>query len=154
MTKVFALLPPTTGAVSNNALGTTKSKTTANIWDLKIDHIFSEAQRISGGFDYGNTFKGDVSSLGPIFGQGTRQSTRYARFSHNYFFSPTIVNQFLLGFSRRFRGEVANSLGQGYPAKIGLTGVNNTTFPCIKFFGGPYREVLNACGDSQFADNV
>jgi hypothetical protein len=154
MAKVFALLPPTNGGLSNNAIGTSVSKTTANLWDLKIDHIISDKQRISGGFDYGNTFKGNVSSLGPIFGQGTPQSTRYVRFSHNYIFRPTVVNQFLVGFSRRFRGEVANSLGQGYPAKIGLTGVNNTTFPCIKFFGGPYREVLNACGDSQFADNV
>src|SRR5713226_5762468 len=154
MTKLFGLLPPTTGAPSNNTLGTHTAKTTANLWDLKIDHIISDKQRISGGFDHGQTFKGDVSSLGPIFGQSTPQSTRYVRFSHNYDFRPTVVNQFLIGFSRRFRGEVANSLGQGYPEKIGLTGVNNTTFPCIKFFGGPYREVLNACGDSQFADNV
>ena len=154
MTKLFALLPPTTGAPSNNTLGTHTAKTTANLWDLKIDHIISDKQRISGGFDHGQTFKGDVSSLGPIFGQSTPQSTRYVRFSHNYVFRPTVVNQFLVGFSRRFRGEVANSLGQGYPVKIGLTGVNNTTFPCVKFFGGPYREVLNACGDSQFADNV
>jgi len=154
MTKLFALLPPTTGAPSNNTLGTHTAKTTADLWDLKIDHIISDKQRISGGFDHGQTFKGDVSSLGPIFGQSTPQSTRYVRFSHNYIFRPTVVNQFLVGFSRRFRGEVANSLGQGYPAKIGLTGVNNTTFPCVKFFGGPYREVLNACGDSQFADNV
>src|SRR3989454_591183 len=154
MTKVFALLPPTTGGLSNNVIGTSTAKTTANLWDLKIDHIISDKQRISGGFDHGNTLKGDVFSFGPIFGQSTPQSTRYARFSHNYVFSPTVVNQFLFGFSRRFRGEVANSPGQGFPAKIGLTGVQNTTFPCIKFFGGPYREVLNACGDSQFADNV
>ena len=154
MAKVFALLPPTTGAPSNNVTGTSTAKTTADIWDLRIDHIVSNRQRISGGFDHGQTFKGDVFSFGPIFGQSTPQSTRYVRFSHNYDFRPTVVNQFLVGFSRRFRGEVGNSLGQGYPAKIGLTGVNNTTFPCIKFFGGPYREVLNACGDSQFADNV
>src|SRR3989454_1930691 len=154
MTKVFALLPPTTGGLSNNVIGTSTAKTTANLWDLKIDHIISDKQRISGGFDHGNTLKGDVFSFGPIFGQSTPQSTRYARFSHNYVFSPTVVNQFLFGFSRRFRGEVANSPGQGFPAKIGLTGVQNTTFPCIKVFGGPYREVLNNCGDSQFADNV
>ena len=154
MTKVFALLPPTNGGLSNNVTGTRTAKTTANLWDLKIDHVISDKQRISGGFDYDNTLKGEISSLGPIFGQSTPQSTRYARFSHNYVFSPTVVNQFLVGFSRRFRGEVANSLGEGFPAKIGLTGVNNTTFPCIKFFGGPYREALNACGDSQFADNV
>ena len=65
-----------------------------------------------------------------------------------------MVNQFLFGFSRRFRGEVSNSLGQGYPAKIGLKGVQNTTFPCIKFIGTPYQEQLNNCGDSEFADNV
>ena len=46
------------------------------------------------------------------------------------------------------------SLGQGYPEKIGLTGVQNTTFPCIKFTGTPYEGLLNNCGDSQFADNV
>src|SRR5258708_23006936 len=63
-----------------------------------------------------------------------------------------MVNQFLFGFSRRFRGEVANSLGQGYPAKIGLTGVNQNTFPCIKWFGSNYQ--VNNCGDSEFADNV
>src|SRR5258708_16129378 len=63
-----------------------------------------------------------------------------------------MVNQFLFGFSRRFRGEVANSLGQGYPAKIGLTGVNQNTSPCIKWFGSNYQ--VNNCGDSEFADNV
>jgi len=154
ITKLFALLPPTNGGLSNNTIGTSVSKTTANLWDLKIDHIISDKQRISGGFDYGNTFKGAVSSLGPIFGQGTPQSTRYVRFSHNYVFKPTVVNQFLVGFSRRFRGEVSNSLGQGYPAKIGLTGVNNTTLPCFKFINTPTNEQLSNCGDSQFADNV
>jgi Carboxypeptidase regulatory-like domain/TonB dependent receptor len=155
ITKLFALLPPpTNGNPSNNTIGTSTSKTTANLWDLKIDHIISDKQRISGGFDHGQTFKGAVSSFGPIFGQGTPQSTRYVRFSHNYVFRPTVVNQFLVGFSRRFRGEVSNSLGQGYPAKIGLTGVNNTTLPCFKFINSPTGENLSNCGDSQFADNV
>src|SRR6266852_1793502 len=51
MTKVFALLPPTTGGLSNNVIGTSTAKTTANLWDLKIDHIISDKQRISGGLD-------------------------------------------------------------------------------------------------------
>src|SRR5213080_5156512 len=154
MTKVFALLPPTNGGLTQNVTDHSLSSTTANLFDVKIDHAFSDKHRISGGFDYDNTKTGGVSSLSPIFGSSTPQNTRYVRFSDNYIFSPTLVNQFLVGFSRRFRGEVSNSLGQGYPAKIGLTGVNNTTFPCIKFFGGSYREVLNNCGDSEFADNV
>jgi len=155
ITKLFALLPPPTNSgLSDNTIGTSTAKTTANLWDLKIDHIISDKQRISGGFDHGQTSKGSVSSFGPIFGQSTPQSTRYVRFSHNYDFRPTVVNQFLVGFSRRFRGEVSNSLGQGYPAKIGLTGVNNTTLPCFKFINTPTGENLSNCGDSQFADNV
>jgi hypothetical protein len=154
MTKVFALLPPTSGGLTNNVVDTTINTTTANLYDVKIDQIISTNHRISGGFDYDNTNTGGISNLGPIFGSVTPQSTRYARFSDNYTLTPSLVNQFLFGFSRRFRGEVSNSLGQGYTAKIGLTGVQDTTFPCIKFTGTPYEGLLNNCGDSQFADNV
>jgi hypothetical protein len=154
MKKVFALLPPTNGGLTNNVVDTTVSSTTANLFDIKIDHTISDKQRISGGFDYDNTNTGGTSNLGPIFGSITPQRTRYARISDNYIFTPSLVNQFLFGFSRRFREEISNSLGQGYPATIGLTGVANTTFPCIKFTGTPYEGLLNNCGDSQFADNV
>jgi hypothetical protein len=154
MTKVFALLPATNGGLTNNVVNTSVNSTTANLFDIKVDHIISDKHRISGGFDFDNTNTGGTSNLGPIFGSVTPQSTRYARFSDNYIFTPSLVNQFLFGFSRRFRGEVSNGLGQGWPAKIGLTGVQNTTFPCIKFTGTPYEGLLNNCGDSQFADNV
>ena len=152
MTNVFGLLPATNGSLNNNVIDRSLSRTTANLFDVKIDHSFSEKHRISGGFDYDNTDTGGTSDLGPIFGSHTPQSTRYARVSDNYVFSPTLVNQALFGFSRRFRGEVSNSLGQGFPEKIGLTGVNNTTFPCIKWGDTNYN--VNNCGASQFADNV
>jgi Carboxypeptidase regulatory-like domain/TonB dependent receptor len=154
ISKVFGLLPTTTGALTNNVIDTTISSTTANIFDIKIDHNISNKQRISGGFDYDNTNTGGVSNLGPIFGSVTPQNTRYVRFSDNYIFTPSLVNQFLTGYSRRYRGEVSNGLGQDYPDKIGLTGVSPVTFPCIKFTGTPYENLLNNCGDSQFADNV
>jgi hypothetical protein len=154
ITNVFKLLPATNGNPTDNVIDRSLSSTTANIWDLKIDHVISSKQRISGGFDYDNTLTGGTSNLGPIFGSHTLQNTRYARFSHNYIFSPTVVNQFLFGFSRRFRGETSNSLGQGFPQKLGLKGVQNTTFPCIKFRNSPTGEQLNNCGDSEFADNV
>ncbi|MGA9510479.1 MAG: hypothetical protein WBV55_17805, partial [Candidatus Sulfotelmatobacter sp.] len=81
-------------------------------------------------------------------------STRYARFSHNYTFSPSVLNEFLVGFSRRFRTEASNSLGQNWPQKLGITGVSNVTYPCFEFTGTNYQNNLNNCGDSQFADNV
>src|SRR5229473_8325253 len=80
MTNVFKLLPPTSGALNNNVTDHTVSSTTANLFDVKVDHIFSEKHRISGGFDYDNTRTGGSSDLGPIFGQSIPQRTRYARF--------------------------------------------------------------------------
>ena len=154
VSNILALLPKTTGASQNNVLDTTVSTTTANLFDLKIDEIISEKHRISGGFDYDNTNTGGQSNLGPLFGSTTPQNTRYARISDNYIFTPSIVNQFLFGFSRRFRGELSDSIGQNYPSKIGLTGVQSTTFPCVKFTAAPFQDILNNCGDSQFADNV
>jgi hypothetical protein len=154
MSNVFALLPATNGALTNNVVDRTVSSTTANLFDVKIDHTISDKQRISGGFDYDNTKTGGNSDLGPIFGSSTPQDTRYARISDDYILSPSLVNHLLAGFSRRFRTEASNTIGGGYPAKIGLTGVLDTTFPCIKFTGTAYEGLLNNCGDSQFADNV
>lgn len=154
MTNVFNLLPPTNGNLTNNVVDHSSTLTTANLFDIKIDHNISNKQRISGGFDYDNTNQGGTSSLGPIFGSTTPQSTRYARVSDNYIFTPTLVNQVLFGFSRRYRKEGSNSIGGGWPAKIGLTGVSQATFPCMKFLGTPYEGLLNNCGDSEFADNV
>ncbi len=51
MSKVFGLLPTTTAALTNNVINTTINSTTANIFDIKIDHNISYKQRISGGFD-------------------------------------------------------------------------------------------------------
>jgi hypothetical protein len=154
MTKVFSLLPKTSGSLTNNVFDQSLNITTANLWDLKIDETISAKQRISAGFDYDNTNTGGTDILAPFLGSQTPQDTRYARFSHNYIFSPTVVNQFLVGFSRRFRTEASNGIGQNWPQKLGLTGVNNATFPCIRFYGTNYQDDLNNCGDSQFADNV
>ncbi|WP_373694106.1 carboxypeptidase regulatory-like domain-containing protein [Edaphobacter paludis] len=154
MSKVFALLPPTNGSLTNNVVNTSISTTTADLYDVKIDQVISSKQRISGGLDWDDTDTGGVSNLGPIFGSHTPQVTRYARVSDDYIFSDSVVNHLLFGFSRRFRTEASNTLGQDYPAKIGLTGVSPVTFPCIKFVGTPYESLLNNCGDSQFADNV
>lgn len=154
ITKAFSFLPATSSSLENNVLNRSVSKTTANLFDVKIDQVISDKQHLTFGFDIDHTNTGGTSSLGPIFGSHTPQNTHYYRVSDSYTFSNSIVNQFLAGFSRRWRGEVSNGLGAGYPAKLGLTGVDNTTFPCIIFNGSPYHDTFNNCGDSQFADNV
>src|SRR5205085_10478521 len=82
MTKVFSLLPATSGSLTNNVFDQSKSITTANLWDLKIDQTVSDKQRFSFGVDYANTKTGGTSILAPFLGSKTPQSTRYIRFSH------------------------------------------------------------------------
>lgn len=151
---LFGLLPPTNGGLTNNVVDPTVSKTSADIFDIKWDQKIFSSDHLSVGFDYDNTDTGGFSSLSPLFGQNTPQDTRYFRISDDHIFSPSVVNHFLAGFSRRFRGEISNTLGQDYVTKIGLTGVQNTTLPCFIFVGTPYENALNNCGDSEFADNV
>jgi len=154
MTKVFGYLPPTNGNLTNNVFQRTTSQVIANLFDVKVDQNVSGRQRISAGFDYDNTNNQSIVSLGPIFGGQTPQNTRYGRLSDDYTLTTSLLNHFLVGFGRRYRGELSNGIGQGFPSKLGLMGVQNTTFPCIKFHGTPYDSVLNNCGDSEFADNV
>jgi hypothetical protein len=154
MSKVFGYVPKTNGNLTNNVVQFTSTKTTADIFDIKIDQNISTRQRVSAGFDYDNTNSLPQISLGPIFGQQGPQNTRYVRLSHDYTFTPSVLNHFLAGYGRRYRGEISNSLGGGYPAKLGLTGVQNNTFPCFNFESTPYGQNLGGCGDSEFADNV
>jgi carboxypeptidase family protein len=154
ITKLMALLPPTNGALTNNTINRTVNTTTANLFDVKFDQTISNRQRMSFGFDYDNTNTGGVSALGPVFGSKGPQDTRYGRVSDDYVITNSLVNHFLFGFSRRFRGEIADTVGQDYPAKLGLTGVQNFTLPCFIFVGDAYQNTFNNCGDSEFADNV
>lgn len=154
MTKVFNLLPTTNGAPSNNTLVNSVSFTRANLFDIKVDQAISDKHRISASFDYDNTNTGYTESIGPFFGSSTPQNTRYARFADYYVFTPNVFNQFLAGFTRRWRGELSSSIGGNYPQKLGITGVQNTTFPCFNFESNPVGQALSNCGDSQFADNI
>jgi hypothetical protein len=154
MTKAFSYLPATNGSLQNNAINNSISHTTADLYDIKVDQVITDKQRFSVGYDVDHTDTGGVSSLGPIFGSHTPQNTHYARLNDTQVFTSDVVNQFLVGFSRRWRGEVSNGLNAGYPAQLGLKGVQNTTFPCIIFLGSAYQNTFNNCGDSQFADNV
>jgi hypothetical protein len=154
MAKMFAYMPATNGNLTNNVYETSTTKVPANMFDIKIDQNISSKQRLSFGFDFDNTNNASVESIGPMFGGATPQNTRYVRASYDYTLSPSVLNHFLVGLSRRYRGEISNGLGDGYPAKLGLTGVNNNTFPCFNFDDTPYYQVMSNCGDSEFADNV
>ena len=154
MSKVFGYVPATNGNLTNNVFVRGETRIPANMFDIKIDQNISSRQRVSFGLDYDNTNNESEESIGTIYGGSTPQRTRYLRLSDDFTLSPSVLNHFLVGYSRRYRGEISDSLGGNYPNKLGLTGVNDNTFPCFSFLDTPYSSVLSNCGDSEFADNV
>ena len=49
--------------------------------------------------------------------------------------TPTLLNHLGIGYNRLNDSNSSLSLGQGWPAKIGLSGVDETTFPLINWSG-------------------
>ena len=81
----------------------------------------------------GNTVTDGVSC--PIDCQNSNTDTYDAQISDVHTFSATLVNEFRFGFARQGNWFTPASLGQGYPAKIGLQYAKLNLFPNIDITG-------------------
>src|SRR5206468_6346132 len=104
-------------------------------------HALSSRQKLTVSYSQTEGSDRDIRSFGPISGSSEiQQGTKYARLSHDFVISPTILNYFQFGFSRRPRFETPSYLGD-YVTQIGLKNVQNFQFPYFvmpgyHFFGG------------------
>ena len=126
----------------------------ANIYTIRIDQNIGDKQKLNGSYDYNpdtNTvYYGGI----PLDTSATNQATHYVRLGYDYILTPTLLNHFNFGFSRRFREELSGqgSFGGNWPEKLGLKGVSNTTFPRISY-NYPNGVNLPSDGADEFADN-
>jgi hypothetical protein len=129
--------------------------TNANMYEIRIDQNVGARQKISGSYDYDWRPTGYVISGAPLDASSTNQRTHYVRFGYDYILSPNLLNHFNAGFSRRYRQEFSGigSYGGDWPAKIGLMGVMNTTFPQFDY-NYPNGAALPSDGANQFYDNT
>src|SRR6202012_1205481 len=127
----------------------------ANLWEIRIDQNVGTRQKLSGSYDYDNRPNTVFYTGQPLKTSATNQRTHYARIGYDYIFSPTLLNHFNFGFSRRYRQEFSGegSYGGNYPSKLGLGGVQNTTFPVFGF-NYPDGTNLPSDGANLFADNT
>ena len=139
---IVPLLPkPTNSNLLNNYLFTGKSRYGKDQIDVKIDHAFSERNRLSAFIYVGTADDRGAENLPVPFATGreTWRRSRWARLSHDFVLSPSSLNHFTLGFTRE--GEFWSNLNadQDWPTKIGLRGVNTgkgNSFPLINLSGG------------------
>jgi hypothetical protein len=127
----------------------------ANLWEIRIDQNLGARQKLSGSYDYDNRPNTVYFSGQPLQTSATNQRTHYARLGYDFIFSPTLLNHFNFGFSRRYREEFSGegSYGGDWPQKLGLKGVANTTFPVFGF-NYPDGTNLPSDGANLFADNT
>ena len=85
------------------------------------------------------------TSVTPVFdtpgGNGRAQDffTHYVRFGHDYIFSPTLFNHFVIGYNRTNSANVAKSTQAGvdWNQVLGIKGASGKNFPVIGLVEGP-----------------
>ena len=154
--KVMPAAP--TGATSPyfNINDTSSNHEQADMWNIRIDENINARNKITGSYFTGNMPYISTQSLGPLYTGGNIQGNKYVRLGYDFFVSPTLLNHFNAGFTRRHRLETSGEGGFGgnWATKFGLKGVGNSVFP--KFtYNYPGNGINSPSdGDSVFDDNV
>ena len=140
--KILPLLPqPANGANLNNFLALNANSFSRDQVDLKIDHSFTDANRLSGFLYVGRQTQINPDTLPDPFTNGLNNdyNSRWARLSDDWTLSPNLLNHAAFGFTRE--AQLWNSLAanQDWPTQIGLTGVQTgpgNAFPYVTFNDG------------------
>ena len=129
----------------------------ANMYEIRIDQNIGAKQKIDASYDYDWRPNTVYDAGEPLDTQrDSHQRTRSVRLGYDYVFSPNVLNHFNAGFSRRYRQEFSGegSYGGDWPSKLGLKGVENTTFPQISWNYPGNQINLPSNGADQFTDNT
>jgi outer membrane receptor protein involved in Fe transport len=140
--RYIAELPPTTnGAILNNFLAVGARTFDRDQVNVKIDHAFTERNRLSG-FLYTGTQTILEPERIPVPFSNALDEKRYshwARLNHDYIVSPTTLNHLILAYTREVQDWSKFGADEGWPERLGLTGVNTgagNTPPRITFGDG------------------
>ena len=118
---------------------------------FKIDHKVSSRQGLSFSFNYTNQPRHWLGSPlpSPLIADDLQETTsRTVRLTHNYFQS-SFVNDLALGYNRYRNPDTPSTFGQGWPEKLGLTGVPGGAFPVFTFTDG-----YSSFGSAFAVDNI
>src|SRR5574340_607728 len=140
--KILPLFPaPTNSALLNNFITVGAKTFDRDQLNVKLDRAFSDRSRLSV-FTYLGTQTTATPELLPMPlspGKTEDYRSRWARLTHDYIFSPAVLNHFALGFTREGQFWNTLSINQDWPNKLGLKGVltgSRNAFPIVTFNNG------------------
>ena len=117
---------------SNNFRGNYVTSSDADFYMAKIDHSFTERDKLTGRYFYngGPTRNSSVYAIPAAEPRtGADNSQHYAYGSWTRTISPTLVSDLRFTYIRRSFHLISAGLGGDYPSKLGLQGVPDTAFP-------------------------
>jgi hypothetical protein len=140
--KILPLIPdPTVAGIQNNYNIVNVSSLDRYIWSFKIDHAFTDKNRLSFYFsqEYNNTLQPALGFPGPLsWGLSDQmQKPENYRFNHDYIFGPTLVLHSTFGFTRQ-QQYWDNKDQKGWGSKLGLENTargDADAFPYVTFTG-------------------
>ena len=151
------VMPIATGASPYYNIGVSSTAhEQADMWSIRMDENINARNKISGSYFTGNMPYVSTSSLGSLYTGGNIQGNKYVRLGYDFFISPTMLNHFNAGFTRRFRHETSGEGGYGgnWASKFGLKGVGDQVFPRFNFNYPGSGINSPSDGNNIFADNI
>ncbi|MDQ3652302.1 MAG: TonB-dependent receptor [Acidobacteriota bacterium] len=141
---ILAVVPqPTNSGLQQNYLATTSTTGEQDSWSIKLNHSFSSKHLINGYYSRQN-----LSSLvdgplpSPLLGAGgnaiNANKPIFFRLNYDWIFTPTLNLHVTYGATRLRQYFDNQSVGQGWPQRLGLTGVadgETSAFPVVQFDG-------------------
>jgi hypothetical protein len=150
-TRILNLFPlPNQGApgqvFSNYTIPASAATNNTTQYDLRLDYNFSSKDQMFGRYSYSNNPRNFAPPFGILDGGGfgsTGQNSDYGKsgvFSETHFFSPTLSNEFRVGFNWLSAGYLQINNGTNIAAQYGLGGIPYGPalggFPNISFGSG------------------
>jgi hypothetical protein len=152
---ILAVIPqPTNGNLQQNYLATTSSNRKFDTWSIKLNHNITDKHLINGYFS-----KQDLSDLTdgplpyPLLGANGNAIAAnrpiFARFNYDWIVSSKVNVHVTYGITRLRQYFDNQSVGQGWPQRLGLKGVaegETSAFPVIQFVDGRYQNYADTNG--------
>ncbi len=126
-------------AGANNFGGSAVDALNLNTWTSKIDHNFSDKDRlwiryVRHAFPSYTTSAFAESAADPNATISDRTAHSFV-VSEQHSFGPRSINDFRFNWQQRFFHNYGPGLGQGWPGKLGLKGVKDRAFPRVTVAG-------------------
>ena len=158
---IMKLVPEPTSADKNqlkdNFFFTTVNPVLDTTWSVRIDHSFSDKNKLFFSFSKRDqeSINGSPSLPRPLDGGSFSHPfvTDYYRVGFDHFFSSSLLNHLNVGLNRIYNNNVASSAdGSDWPAKLGISGAHGPIFPQISFAANA-KQLLTGFGTAQFDAN-